>query len=65
MCGTCYGLTLASGFVYLKLMTELFNSGLDPTKMSEQELNNMAKKVANDSDVKDAMNKAKEGYKNK
>ncbi|MEI6428758.1 MAG: hypothetical protein WCO45_10295 [Pseudanabaena sp. ELA607] len=65
MGGTCYGLTLASGFVYLKLMTTLFNSGLDPTKMSEQELNNMAKKVANESDVKDVMNKAKEGYKNK
>jgi len=64
MGGTCYGLTLASGFVYLKLMTELFNSGLDPTKMSEQELNDMAKKVANDKDVKDMMNKAKEGYKN-
>lgn len=62
---TCYGLTLASGYVYLKIMTALFSSGVDPTKMSEQELNNVAKKVANDSDVKDVMNKAKQAYKSK
>jgi len=62
---TCYGLTLASGYVYLKIMTALFSSGVDPTKMSEQELNNVAKKVANDSDVKDVMNKAKQAYKPK
>ena len=65
MGGTCYGLTLASGYVYLKIMTTLFSSGVDPTKMSEQELNNMAKKVANDSDVKDVMNNAKQAYKPK
>jgi hypothetical protein len=33
--------------------------------MSEQELNEMAKKVANESDVKDVMNKAKQAYKPK
>ncbi len=65
MGGTCYALTLGSGFVYLKIMTELFSSGVDPTKMSEQQLNDMAKKVANDSDVKDVMNKAKQAYKAK
>lgn len=65
MGGTCYALNLASGYVYLKIMTTLFNSGVDPTKMSEQELNDMAKKVANDSDVKDVMNKAKQAYKPK
>jgi uncharacterized protein (DUF697 family) len=65
MGGTCYSLTLASGYVYLKIMTTLFSSGVDPTKMSEQELNDMAKKVANDSDVKDVMNTAKQAYKPK
>lgn len=65
MGGTCYALNLASGYVYLKIMTTLFSSGVDPTKMSEQELNDMAKKVANDSDVKDVMNKAKQAYKPK
>ena len=65
MGGTCYALNLASGYVYLKIMTTLFSSGVDPTKMSEQELNAMAKKVANDSDVKDVMNKAKQAYKPK
>ncbi|MFN5752592.1 MAG: hypothetical protein ACK47G_09055, partial [Pseudanabaena sp.] len=33
MGGTCYALTLASGYVYLKIMTALFISGVDPTKM--------------------------------
>jgi hypothetical protein len=33
--------------------------------MSEQELNNMAKNIANDSDVKDVMNTAKQAYKPK
>lgn len=65
MGGTCYGLTLGSGYVYLKIMTTLFSSGVDPTKMSEQELNNIAKKVANDSDVKDVVNSAKQAYKTK
>jgi len=65
MGGTCYALTLGSGYVYLKIMTLLFSSGVDPTKMSEQELNDMAKKVANDSDVKDVMNNAKQAYKSK
>jgi hypothetical protein len=63
MGGTCYSLTFASGFVYIKLMTALFNSGLDPTEMSEQELKNKADEVANSSDVKDVMNKAKQEYK--
>ena len=65
MGGTCYALTLASGYVYLKIMTALFISGVDPTKMSEQELNNMAKNIANDSDVKDVMNTARQAYKPK
>lgn len=65
MGATCYALTLASGYVYLKIMTTLFSSGVDPTRMSEQELNNIAKKVANDDDVKDVMNTAKQAYKPK
>ena len=65
MGGTCYALTLASGYIYLKIMTALFSNGVDPTKVSEQELNNMAKDAANDSDVKDVMNAAKQAYKPK
>jgi hypothetical protein len=65
MGGTCYALTLSSGYVYLKIMTKLFSGGVDPTKLSEQELNNIAKDVANDSDVKDVMKSAKQEYKTK
>ncbi len=58
MGATCYALTLASGYVYLKIMTQLFNKGIDPTTLSEEELNNVAKTVANDSDVQDVIKRA-------
>lgn len=65
MGGTCYAMTLASGYVYLKIMTQLFNKGIDPTTLSEQELKNVAKTVASDSDVKDVIKGAKEEFKSK
>jgi uncharacterized protein (DUF697 family) len=65
MGGTSYALTLASGYVYLKIMTQLFSKGIDPTTLSEQELNNIAKTAANDSDVKDILKRAKEEFKSK
>lgn len=63
MGGTCYALTLASGYVYLKIMTQLFSKGIDPTTVNEQELKNIAKTVASDSDVKDVIKQAKEEFK--
>ncbi|QLE57139.1 hypothetical protein [Nostoc sp. TCL26-01] len=65
MGGTSYALTLASGYVYLKIMTQLFSKGIDPTTLSEQELKNIAKTVTNDSDVKDVIKGAKEEFKSK
>jgi hypothetical protein len=65
MGGTCYALTLASGYVYLKIMTQLFSQGIDPTTLSEQELKDIAKTVASGSDVKDVIKEAKEEFKSK
>lgn len=63
--GTSYAMTLASGYVYLKIMTQLFNKGIDPTTLSEQELKNIAKTVASDSDIKEVIKGAKEEFKSK
>lgn len=63
MGGTSYAMTLASGYIYLKIMTQLFSKGIDPTTLSEQELKNIAKTVASDSDVKDVIKEAKQEFK--
>jgi uncharacterized protein (DUF697 family) len=63
MGGVCYAMTLASGYVYLKIMTQLFSQGIDPTTLSEQELKNIAKDVASDSDIKDVIRGAKAEFK--
>lgn len=61
--GTGYALTLASGYVYLKLMTNLFLSGKDPTKMDESSLKAAASSVAASKDVKKVVSEAKNEYK--
>ena len=65
MGGTCYAVTLASGFVYLKIMTNLFRKGIDPTTLSAAELQEIAKSVAKGNDVKEVIRKAKEQFKSK
>lgn len=62
MGGTSYALTLTSGYIYLKIMTQLFRKGVDPTTLSEQEFNDIARDISSDSDVKDVMKSAKEEF---
>jgi len=62
MGATSYALTLASGYLYLKIMTNIFSKGIDPTTVSEQELKDMAKSVAKDRDVQKVMKGAKAAY---
>jgi uncharacterized protein (DUF697 family) len=62
--GTVYALTLASGIVYLKVLTNLFESGIDPTQLSEDELKMHASNVTENMDIKDTLDKAKKSYKN-
>jgi len=61
--GTGYALTLACGYVYLKLLTKLFLDGNDPTKMDESSLKNAASSVAASENMKDVIASAKSDYK--
>lgn len=60
--GTCYGLTLASGVVYMKLLTALFSDGRDPTGMDADGLKEAAKKVASREEVKTMISSARSAY---
>lgn len=60
---TGYALTLAAGYVYLKLLIELFLDGGDPTKMDESVLKENASRVAAGEDMKDFISSAKASYK--
>ncbi len=61
--GTGYGLTLASGYVYLKLLTNLFLSGKDPRVMDETSLKEAAKNVTENENIKQVIKDAKAEYK--
>ncbi len=61
--GTCYALALASGIVYLKLLTDLFKAGKDPTKMTAENLKKAAKKVVENEDIKAVIKEAKNEFK--
>lgn len=61
--GTCYALTLASGFVYLKILTKLFQAGKDPTSMTAEDLKQTAQTVVEQEDIKSVMKESKESYK--
>lgn len=65
MGGICYALTLASGFVYLKTMTTLFKKGLDPTKLSEEDLKQAVKDATKDNNIKDIMKQGQKDFKSK
>ena len=61
----CYILTLASGFIYLKLLVHLFRAGVDVNsinRMSADELKNVAKTVCNKDEIKDVMKAARAEY---
>ena len=60
---TCYGLTLASGYVYLKILTKLFRSGRDPCSMGAEQLKKEAATVAASENIKEVMEGAKAEYK--
>lgn len=61
--GTGYALTLASGYVYLKLLTKLFLGGNDPTTMDASALKEAAGRVAASENMNDVMSSAKADYK--
>jgi uncharacterized protein (DUF697 family) len=60
---TCYALALASGFVYLKILTKIFKEGKDPSSLTVENLKKVAKEVVENEDIKAVMKEAKESYK--
>ena len=62
--GVCYALTLASGIVYLKILTNIFSAGVDPTSVDIDTLKKMANDIASDINMKEIYEEAKEEVKN-
>ena len=62
--GVCYAITLASGIVYLKILTNIFSAGVDPTSVDIDTLKNMANDIASDMNMKEIYEEAKEEVKN-
>ena len=60
---TCYAMTLASGIVYLKVLTSLMSSGANLSTMSEEELKQRANNITNSMNIKETIDKAKQEYK--
>lgn len=65
MGAACYALTLASGYVYLKIMTKLFSGKVDFSTVSEQELKDMAYSMSQGSDIKQVIKEAKSDFRKK
>lgn len=65
MGATCYALTLASGYVYLKIMTKLFARGVDLSTVTEQDLKDLAADAAKDADVREVIKEAKADFRTK
>jgi uncharacterized protein (DUF697 family) len=61
--GTSYALTLASGYVYLKVLTNLFLSGNDPTRMDVDSFKQAADSVVANENMKQVIADAKASYK--
>lgn len=60
--GTSYALTLASGYVYLKVLTNLFLSGNDPTRMDVDSFKQAADSVVANENMKQVIADAKASY---
>lgn len=63
--GTCYALTVVSGFVYLKALTKLFSKGIRPTQLNADDLKHEAKTVIETENIKQILNDAKKSYRPK
>ena len=61
--GTIFSLTVASGIVYMRVLVDLFEAGIDPASCSEAELKDRAESVADDLDMDSIKKDAKTAYK--
>jgi hypothetical protein len=63
MTGLAYVLTMASGFVYIKILTRIFSLGVDPTSLSVDQLKEAMQFVFDHEDVKAVVKDAKQAFK--
>jgi len=57
-----YGMVIAAGHIYIKILTRIFKAGKDPNTLSGDELNNLSKEVMENENVKSLMKEAKKEY---
>lgn len=62
---TVYGATMASGIIYLKIMTHIFEAGEDPSNLSVGALKSISKDIVSSFNADEFMKKAKEEFKQK
>jgi len=60
---TYYALTLASGFIYIKILTNVFKEGKDPSTLSPKSIKEMVKTVLKNENIKEIIKEAKADYK--
>jgi len=61
--GTIYTLTVASGIVYMNVLTELFNSSVSPNACTEEEFKAKPNDAISDLDIDPIKKEAKNSYK--
>ncbi|MGN0016063.1 MAG: hypothetical protein ACI37O_01830 [Candidatus Avelusimicrobium sp.] len=60
-----YAVTMVSGIVYLKILTNIFNAGKNPDSLSANHLKEIASDVISSMDIKSLFKEAKEEFKEK
>ena len=60
-----YAVSMVSGVVYLKILTQVFGAGKDPSTLSASKLKDIASDVISSMDVKTMLSEAKEDFKSK
>jgi hypothetical protein len=62
MTAVCYTLLIASGFVYIKILTNLFKAKADPTLLRFADLKELAKRISGHQDISPVIEQAKASY---
>ena len=60
-----YAVTMVSGVVYLKILTNVFNAGKDPATLSAEHLKELASDVISSMNIKELLKEAKTEFKEK
>lgn len=61
--GLGYAVVTASGIIYMKILTKMFQSKVDPTSVSFEELTKIAKETTDSTDMKELLKEIKNEYK--